>query len=320
VSRLDIDRALAHQAANLLRSAVLLLGMAGLLAALGFSLAGPVGLFWALGFGMLAVLFGPGLSPRWLLKLYRARRLAPAELPEVQQLLAWLSRRAGLAAPPALYYVPSEMLNAFAVGSRRHATIAVTHGLLRRLSGRELAGVLAHEIGHIRHGDLWIMCLADSFSRLTRTLANVGMLLLLLSLPVLLLGGGLPWLFVLLLLFSPTLSALLQLALSRTREFHADVVAARLTGDPEGLAQALVQLERLQGNRWENLLLPGRRLPDPSLLRTHPPTEERVSRLLNLRREEPAGLPLPRRPVQFPASFTVPVHPPRFRLSSGLWR
>ena len=91
-----------------------------------------------------------------------------------------------------------------------------------------------------------------------------------------------PWSVVVLLIFAPTLMALIQLGLSRTREYDADRAAADLTGDPEGLIRALGKLDRLTGRFWEEIFLPGRRIPDPSLLRTHPPTESRVRRLREL--------------------------------------
>ena len=92
-------------------------------------------------------------------------------------------------------------------------------------------------------------------------------------------AGGVPLLLIPLLVFAPQITTLLQLALSRAREFDADLDAAGLTGDPEGLASALAKLERYQRSAWEQILFPGYRLPQPSVLRTHPPTEERVARL-----------------------------------------
>ncbi len=96
-------------------------------------------------------------------------------------------------------------------------------------------------------------------------------------------GGSVPWLAVAVLLAAPTVGGLLQMALSRTREFDADLGAAMLTGDPDGLASALVKLERMQGRRWESMVLPGGRTPDPSVLRTHPLTADRIARLNQLK-------------------------------------
>jgi heat shock protein HtpX len=233
-------------------------------------------------------------------------------------LLQRLAARAGLAHLPRLYYIRSSLLNAFAVGSRESAAIGITDGLLRTLNQRELAGVLAHELSHIRNNDLWIMSLADLMSRLTSLMSWLGQFLLILNLPVLMMGGvAVPWLLVLTLIFAPTVMALLQLALSRAREYDADLDAASITGDPQGLASALAKLERYQGRYWEEILLPGRRIPEPSLLRTHPPTKERIARLMALYEaaETPAFPPIQ---IQAPPWASAVSHGPRWRWP-GVW-
>jgi heat shock protein HtpX len=192
-------------------------------------------------------------------------------------------------------------MNAFTVGNRADSAIALTDGLLRRLTMREITAVLAHEVSHVANNDMWVMGLADLVSRITSTLSLFGQMLVLINLPLLMLGGvTLPWLPLLLLVAAPTISALLQLALSRAREYDADLDGAQLTGDPAGLASALQKLERYQGGLLERVLLPGRRIPDPSLLRTHPHTEERVRRLLALAGQGPPTLPPP---MQIPADM-----------------
>jgi heat shock protein HtpX len=320
---LDPETARRHRLRNALHSALLLGGMALILAACAWVLAGVEGLVWTL----LGALFGIGLmpqaSPRLVLAMYRARRIGPRELPEVFSVLRELCRRAGLPRGPALYYVPSATLNAFAVGSRDDAAVAVTDGMLRALSLRELAGVLAHELSHIRNNDLWVMNLADVVTRLTGFMSSFGLVLLLIGLPLMLTGAAGPaWLLLaMLLVFAPTLVSLLQLALSRAREYDADRMAAELTGDPAGLASALAKLERYQGRMWEDILLPGRRVPAPSLLRTHPPTEERVRRLMDLYGPE-QGAPFPTPPERrhgLPMGFVAAVPGrPRWR-ATGVW-
>jgi heat shock protein HtpX len=277
---LDEAQQRRHKLRNLAQSALLLGGMVGILALCGWVLFGVDGIVgMALG-GALGLAFSPQISPQLVLRLYRARELSPAELPEVLAVLDRLTRRAGLRHRPRLYYVPSRMLNAFAVGRRDDAVIALTDGLLRRMTLRELAGVLAHEMSHVRNDDLWLMGLADLVGRLTRLMSLLGLFLLILGLPLWLGGAAsLPWLLIPLLLFAPQITVLLQLALSRAREFEADLDAAGLTGDPAGLASALAKLERYQRGPWEQILMPGHRLPEPSLLRTHPPTEQRIARL-----------------------------------------
>jgi heat shock protein HtpX len=214
--------------------------------------------------------------------------------------------------------------NAFALGSRSRPYVAVTDCLLRRLDPRELAGVLAHEISHIRSNDLRVMGLADMLSRGTRMLSWIGQLLLIINLPLMLTGQVMvPWLAILVLLVAPTASALLQLALSRTRELDADLNAVRLTGDPRGLARALARLEQLKGGILSRILLPERGNPEPSLLRTHPVTEQRIRRLLELdeaRQPHPAVLrhPVPEGPGLLPAMPRARMTAPRWRVS-GLW-
>ena len=244
---------------------------------------GSIGVLILLMAAVVIIFINPTASPSLIIYLYGARPLASSEVPGYYAVLRELAQRAGLAVVPELYYVPSQMVNAFTIGQKAKSVVAITDGLMRALDMREQVGVLAHEV--IRSNDMWVLGLADLFSRLTSLLSLFGQLLLLVNLPLLLLGQvTISWFAILVLILAPTLSALAQLGLSRTREHDADLNAARLSGDPEGLARALVKIERLQGNWLERLFLPGRRLPEPSLLRTHPPTEERVRRLMELQR------------------------------------
>lgn len=292
MAAMDPSALAAHRLNNLLHSLLLLGGLGGLLALTGWWFAGMVGAFWAFGAGLGALLLGPQVSPRLVLRAYGARHLHPHAAPDLYRLMEALAVRAELPRIPALYYIPSEVPNAFAVGSHEAAAIALTDGLLRRLVTRELAGVLAHEVSHLRHRDLWLMGLADTVSRLTILATQVGWVLLAILFAGSLLGlGSFPLLAPLFLLAVPILSTLLQLALSRTREFHADLGAAALTGDPEGLASALAKLECGRGRWWERLLFPGRREPDPALLRTHPHARERIRRLLALGARPAPALP-----------------------------
>jgi heat shock protein HtpX len=308
-----------HKVRNVLHSILLLGGIIVLLALCGWALFGPEGLV-GMGLGAaLAFAFSPQISPHLVLRMYRARALRPRDLPEVMAMLRTLAERARLERAPRLYYVPSAMLNAFAVGGRDDAVIAVTDGMLRALTLRELVGVLAHEISHIRNRDLWLMGIADLAGRLTRLMAVFGFALVLVGLPLWLSGaGGVPLLLIPLLVFAPHISTLLQLALSRAREFEADLDAAGLTGDPGGLASALAKLERYQRSAWEQILLPGQRLPDPSILRTHPPTAERIARLQSLS-GAPSLPPLPAQGAARIATAWPAVHrSPRARLI-GFW-
>ncbi|KRT56746.1 heat shock protein HtpX [endosymbiont of Ridgeia piscesae] len=258
--------------------------MVSFLSLLGWVLWGVDGIFWLLLLGFVLLLFNPVASPWLIMRMYRATRLTSVKAPTLDSTLRELAHRAGLHRVPELFYVPSPMVNAFTVGSRNEAVIAVTDGLLRSLDTRETVGVLAHEVSHVRNNDMWVMGMADLFSRLTSLLSLLGQFLLLLNLPLIVMSNvSINWFAILLLIFAPNLSALAQLGLSRTREYEADLSAARLTGDPEGLANALVKIEQRSGSLLERLFLPGRRIPEPSLLRTHPPTKERVRRLMALK-------------------------------------
>src|SRR5262249_24744120 len=227
-----------------------------------------------------------------------------------------LAKRAQLPAVPRVYLIPSATLNAFAIGTPARCVIGLTSGLLERLDEREVAGVLAHEITHIRNNDIWVMSLADILSRLTRIMAFFSLFLFFISVPAWLLRGTpVPWIAIGILYFAPTLSSLLQLALSRSREYDADLGGATLTGDPRALASALTKLERYQGRFWEDFTMPGRRMPLPSVLRSHPETSRRIARLLELS-IPPAPLPLPEIPG--PWGMASPSPRPHFHWS-GFW-
>lgn len=273
------------QLINTLHTWLLLAGSLALLVVCAFTLAGPVGIIYAFVFGAISLVAIRRISPQMVLKMYKARAVTRAEFPQGLAIVEELSRRAGLPRPPELHVIPSRMMNAFAVGRKDNSVVAVTDQLIRVLTARELTGVLAHEISHIRNEDLKVMALADTVSRFTSLMSTIGMVSLLFNITFLASGAHaqVPWLGVLVLLVAPTIGGLLQMALSRTREFDADLGASLLTGDPDGLAQALTKLEKAQGRLWENLILPGGRIPDPSILRTHPLTETRVARLKALK-------------------------------------
>ncbi len=290
-----------HRLRNLLHSVLLLGAMVILLAWLGRLLLGTAG--FVLAIVAVAALFTLGrVSPHWVLRMHRAQPLSPHQAPDLHRLVGELARRAELQAAPDLYLVPSPAINAFATGNASESAIGVTRGLLASLDRRQLAGVLAHELSHIRHHDLWVMGLAQLLSRMTRSLSLFGQLMLLLAAPALILGGlQMPWVALLLVIGAPSASALLLLALSRTREFEADLGAARLTGDPLGLASALEQLE-VRGGGWWRVLFPVRRRPESSMLDSHPATPERITRLRSLvDRHEPRQIRIRRPPVRLPA-------------------
>jgi len=187
---------------------------------------------------------------------------------------------------------------AFTVGSGDNAAIAVSMGPMRRLSWQEQTAVLAHEISHIRHSDIRIMAFAGLAGQFTRLLSMFGQFMLLFSLPMLFVEQVvISWPAVILLIFSPTLSSLLQLALSRSREYNADLSAAELTENPEALASALAKIDKFQKSVLSRLVWPmSPRMPQSSWLKTHPPTRERIRCLLQIRDD--------RRPTHtFPYNF-----------------
>ncbi|AEJ61803.1 peptidase M48 Ste24p [Spirochaeta thermophila DSM 6578] len=217
-----------------------------------------------------------------------ARPLSRWEAPEVYRLVDTLSERAGIPQAPQLYLVPSPLMNALTTGPAERPVIVVTDTLLSSLPPRELAGVLAHEIAHIRNGDLTLFRMVEIIRQFTEMVSQAGWVLLVFFFPFLLFARQVqPLSFFLFMVASPILSLLLALAIQRTREFQADLTAAELTGDPQGLAMALY---RITSPRYDILgaLFPfGRSLRrlerEHSLFLSHPPTEERIRRLLSLR-------------------------------------
>ena len=269
-------------------SAVLVVSLASLIGLMGWLLGGSQLALILISSVVMLYVFGPMVSPAFMLKINSGLRLFPSEAPQLHDILHRLSQRAKLTRLPTLFFLPTDTMLAFTVGSRDNAAIAVSKGLLRRLSWHELSAVLAHEISHIRYNDTRIMAFASLAGQFTRLLSVFGQFMLLFSLPMILAGQTvIGWPAILLLIFSPTLSSLLQLGLSRTREYNADMSAAELTGNPEALASALAKIDRFQKYLFSRLNLPMvPRLPQASWLRTHPPTKERIRRLLDLRDTE----------------------------------
>lgn len=282
---LDPDVQRAHKRRNFAHSLSLIIGLGAVVAGASFMLWGVIGPVAVASVLIAAYALTPHIPPDAVMRLYGAERLAPERGGPLWRIMAELAARAELPAPPALYVIPSGTLNAFATGTPERSAIALTEGLLRRLTTREIASVLAHETSHIRNNDLRVMGLADLLTRFAQSLSYAAVALAIVNLLAFANGDRtMPWLPIALLYLSPALTSLLQLGLSRSREFDADLEAAMLTGDPVGLASALRRLDHFTGQFWEDLMMPvpARRIPQPSLLRSHPPTEDRVSRLLAL--------------------------------------
>ncbi len=320
---LDDQQIAEHRRRNDLHSVLLIGGIGSIVLLAGAILWSWTTAILAVGIVIIMALVSPRVAPETVMRLYRAQRIDRRHGGQLLHMVEALADRAELRRHPELYVIPSSTLNAFATGTRDNAAIAVTEGLLRRLGLREIAGVIAHEISHIRNNDLRVMAIADGLTRFMQMLAYMGVFLAVVSVPAAIFGHKpFPLLGIVLLYLAPMLTSMLQMGLSRAREYDADLEAAMLTGDPQGLASALGTLERHQGRFWEDLMLPvpARRIPHPSLLRSHPATEDRIRRLEQL---SPGGAGL--KPIQFGSEplFTLVglgsvSHAPRQR-AFGFW-
>lgn len=230
-------------------------------------------------------------SDKLVLRMYRAQEVTEAEAPGLVTTIRRLSQRAGLPMPK-VFIIPQEAPNAFATGRNpEHSAVAVTQGLLKLMDQDELEGVLAHELGHVRNRDILI-------STIAATLAGVIMMVARwLQFSMFFFGGvggdddsggGVIGLVILAIL-APIAALLIQMAISRSREFQADATGARIAGSPRGLAQALGKLESAAkrvpiqgGNPATSHLFIVNPFRGRSLLQffsTHPPVEERIKRL-----------------------------------------
>jgi len=279
--------------ANLVQMALLLATIAIIIALTFWAIWGATGVL----VGLLIVAGGTALAlrlkPESVMHLYGARAPEPGTQTQAAGLAAELAQRAQLVRAPKIYVIPSGMLSAFSAGTSERSCIALTEGVLRQLTMREIADVLAHEIAHIRNGDLALMSVADVVSRLVQVLYYLGLFLLALNLFRIVVDEELiSWWAIAILVAAPAVMNLLQLSLSKQREFDADRTAALLTGDPLGLASAITRLDTSTGHVIDDVLppVPARRVPQPSMLRCHPAADLRVARLRKL--EAPPVPPL----------------------------
>jgi heat shock protein HtpX len=313
----------AHDDANRRDALVLAGGLAALLLVALTMLTGwwtlaltPVGLF-------ALYLIGPGLPAASTMQLYGASRVTAANGAAFLGMLDELGERAGLVSRPELHVIPSATLAAFTAGDAARPAIAVTEGLVRKLTLPELAGVLAHEVAHIRNGDLWTLAVADGLTRLSRVLSFLGLVLAVFNIPSLVTGlPGASWLAIGLLAGSPLFASAAQLTLKREREHLADETAAALIGGKGELIRTIAKLETYAGTWLEDVLFPMRRLPFPSLLRSHPSSEARIARLDETLMPPPVWPPV--RIDQGPlitalAGYGTSGMQPRYRWGSGVW-
>ncbi len=291
----------------------LIAALAGLAAAAGTLVAGDVGAVIALGAALGSTLLGTPYMDRYLLRRLGARPLDEREAPRMAGILRDLARRAEVPVP-SLWLVPGRSPNAFTIGrDPATASVVVSTGLLERLDARSMAAVLAHEVAHIRNRDILLQSFAASITSMLRSAGRAMGLLVLLAFPILVLTMPRALLLWALLTVAPMLALLLQMALSRQREFAADAEAARLTGDPEGLAVALRRIDTAEGSPLRWLLGPRGGGDVATPWSSHPATAERVARLRAMASAGPveeAASPTPhrRRSVARPAALR-PLRP-----------
>jgi len=271
---------------NTLRTGILMAAMTGLFLAVGALLGGGTGVMIAFLFALGTNLFAYWNSDKVLLSMYGARQVDAQSAPDLYKLVEKLAREAQLPMPK-VFITENPQPNAFATGRNPdHAAVCVTTGLLQQVSQEELAGVLAHELGHVKHRDTLTMTITAVIAGAISMLANMAFFM----------GGrdrnnpiGMAGMLLVTLL-APIAAVLVQAAISRSREFEADRAGAEITGRPLWLASALGQIER-NARQIENQ--PADANPATAhmfivnplhggiggLFATHPPTEERIARL-----------------------------------------
>ncbi|WP_319469478.1 zinc metalloprotease HtpX [uncultured Pseudodesulfovibrio sp.] len=268
---------------------VLLLGLlTGLLMFLGGLMGGRVGLFFAFGLAMLMNVGSYWYSDKIVLKMYKARELSPGDAPHIHAVVEEMSRAAGIP-KPRLVLIPQDAPNAFATGRNpENAVVAVTRGIVNILNPDELKGVLAHELGHIANRDILIQTIAAVLAGAIVFIANMLQWTAIFGIGSDDEEGGNPIAALAMAFLAPVAAGLIQMAISRSREYLADSTGARLAGNPLHLAGALGKLDSaakqvpMQGSpATENMFIvnPFRGRGAASLFATHPPIEDRIARL-----------------------------------------
>ena len=273
---------------NWLKTSLLMAAIMALFGLIGSYLGGASGMIMALLFGGVMNVFAYWFSDKMVLRMYNAQEVDEASAPQFYAMVRDLSQRAGLPMPH-VYLIDEAQPNAFATGRNpEHAAVAATTGILHLLSARELRGVMAHELAHVQHRDILISTISATMAGAISSLANFAMFF----------GGrdedgrpANPIASLLVALLAPLAATLIQMAISRAREFEADRGGAAISGDPDALADALTKIDAY-----------ARGIPMPTaeahpataqmmimnplsgggiagLLSTHPSTEERVDRL-----------------------------------------
>lgn len=270
---------------NEIKSLLLITAMTAFLVVIGFYWNGEFGVAIALGIGLLMNAVGYFFSDSIVLASYHARVVSQQDAPELYAIVANLSERAGLPMP-RVAIIPDETPNAFATGRNpEHAVVAVTEGIMRTLNRAELEGVLAHELGHVKNRDILVGSLASVLAQAIMFISHLALYIT----PKDEKGRSNPFAGMLIYFLGPIAAMLLQMAISRSREFMADEYAARLTGRPDMLASALMRIsgynEQVPMRDAEpatahmmivNPLSGGGLM---SLFSTHPPMKKRIEKL-----------------------------------------
>src|SRR6478736_9514787 len=276
---------------NTFKTAFLLTALTLLLMAVGRAFGGPNGMLLALGIAVVTNFVAYFFSDKIALKTYRAQPVTREQLPRVYNVVERMTHNIGLPMPK-IYVIPTDSPNAFATGRNpKHASVAVTEGILNLLNDEELEGVLAHELGHVNNRDILISSVAATIAGAITMLASMGRWAMIFG------GyggrdredrggGGLGAL--LMLIVAPIAASLIQLAVSRSREYQADATGAHFTGNPYALASALGKLDAYSrclpmaatpSTAHLFIIQPLLGMNFGSLFSTHPPIAKRIERL-----------------------------------------
>lgn len=276
---------------NIMKTAILMAAITALFVVIGSMLGGRQGMVIALLFALGMNFFSYWFSDKMVLRMYNAQEVDAASAPQFHAMVQELAQRAGLPMP-RVYLIQEDAPNAFATGrDPQHAAVAATTGILRVLSARELRGVMAHELAHVKHRDILISTISATMAGAISALANFAMFF-----------GGRdeegrpvnPLAGILVAILAPLAASLIQMAISRAREFEADRGGAQISGDPAALAAALQKIEAYaRGTTFQTaeehpataqmmILNPLHAGGIDRLFSTHPSTQERVDRLMQM--------------------------------------
>ena len=276
---------------NTVKTAALMAGLTALLVVIGGALAGRQGMMFAFVFAFAMNMFSYWFSDKIVLRMYNAREATEAEAPVLWSVTHSLAMKMNMPMPK-VYVIPSDAPNAFATGRNpNHAAVAATEGIMRLLTREELEGVMAHELGHVRNRDILIGTIAATIAGAISMLAHMAQWAMIFG------GGrrsdddeGAGGLIgsLAMIIIAPIAAALIQMAISRSREYEADASGARLCGNPLWLANALrklhagsqrVPLDANPATAHMFIVNPLRGGGLTKLFSTHPPMEERIARL-----------------------------------------